>query len=327
MGHYNTNRPSNTKKAYKPKMIEWRMFCDHVYPNMPVEQRYLVHDASSYRFMLFQAMRSKRWRGGYKGLRKRKRAETEDGDEEEADPDVTDPDVTDSGGRGWKAGFTGAEYDEVMRHYSDERVIERGESIAEPTNANCHSLLGQYKAALRVIWQEQLATKQTPISQFEAIWDQKHFVLMDLVKGRRKRIAKSTYQEKLSYEATPYKAVGEVSKIEEALWNNGKGRSPKAQLSWLRHRFCFLFTFRGILRAESLMNAEISDFLMVTTKLQRDPDPLEILMLQIANGKLLFVLSSSLSCPPLFSNLCLLFFFCLPQVKLIVTAKYYMDGP
>ena len=319
---HNANRPDNTKKVYTPKLVEWKKYCDHVYPNVEIPERYLVHEAATYRFMLYQAMRGKRLRGGSRPRPRRSAVgngtndngkrfregvepdleappiEEQDGEEEQAinldeldlelDPDVPPElqleETLPVLGGGWR-GFNADEYDAIMMHYA---AFESGEHVGDPVNPNGYQLFGQYKAALLNLWDSQVQRKQSTLL-WTQVWDQKHRTLHELVKTRGKRIAKMQYQEKTSTEATPYQAVGEVDRIEEALWNRGLGRNPRSQMAWLRNRFCFLFTFRGVLRAESLWKAELSDFVLFEMQLERDPHPLEMMLMQIAQGKSLFV--------------------------------------
>ena len=91
-------------------------------------------------------------------------------------------------------------------------------------------------------------------------------ILLETVKNRRTCISKKEYHEKLTYEASPYAAVFEAGRIEEALWNARQGTNSRSQFCWLQNRYCFLHTFGGILRHESIQNAELSDTFMVTMK-------------------------------------------------------------
>lgn len=53
-----------------------------------------------------------------------------------------------------------------------------------------------------------------------------------------------------------------------------------------RHRFIFLFTLSGVLRTESLINAELSDILSIKGRHKgKDPMPWDCLIMQILDGK------------------------------------------
>ena len=64
--HKLQNRPVNTKRAIDPKIREWEAFCNYVYAEVPEQDRYTLNSENSYKFMLYQAMRSKKPKGGTK---------------------------------------------------------------------------------------------------------------------------------------------------------------------------------------------------------------------------------------------------------------------
>ena len=47
----------NTKKAYAPKVNEFKAFCDHSYPSHQVSVRYTVNQEKLYRFMFYHVFR------------------------------------------------------------------------------------------------------------------------------------------------------------------------------------------------------------------------------------------------------------------------------
>jgi hypothetical protein len=189
LDQFNANRPENTKKVYTPKLIEWRKYCDYTMSHLPSPERYLVHKGSSYRFMVYQAMRSKCSRGGSKprknlpvmnenGKRLRPEdeafTEQEDGPsqqdleehlEVEYDPDLLGLDDDDDDDDvdvplllideaspvlgGSARGFNGTEFDEIMAHYSS---FMTGDELTDPINPNGYQLFAQYKAALMNLW-------------------------------------------------------------------------------------------------------------------------------------------------------------------------------
>ena len=54
-----SKRPNNMQRAYDPKVIEWRAYCDHRFRNTPPEYRYTVDKTRVYEFMLYQIFRKK----------------------------------------------------------------------------------------------------------------------------------------------------------------------------------------------------------------------------------------------------------------------------
>ena len=108
---------------------------------------------------------------------------------------------------------------------------------------------------------------------------------MKLVKSRQSYIDKKNYKEKVDHEFAPYAALQDMSRIESEMWSRCNGAGLKSLYAWLRNRFCFLLSFCGILRCESLFKAELSDLLSIQMQKPKDPHPLFVLILQMATGK------------------------------------------
>ena len=66
-------------------------------------------------------------------------------------------------------------------------------------------------------------------------------------------------QKKITSVITPYQLVGEIQRIEEALWERNKN-CKNYSLAGLRNRVYFLMTKCGILSGESLFRCELSNF-------------------------------------------------------------------
>ena len=60
------NRRSNTKAAYDPKVEEYYQFCNHFAHHIPLAMRYTVTHEKLYAFLVYQAFREQRTRGGGK---------------------------------------------------------------------------------------------------------------------------------------------------------------------------------------------------------------------------------------------------------------------
>ena len=54
---------ANTAKAYDPKVIEFKSFCDAVFVDLPVETRCTVTEEKTFAFLYYQAYRTVRKRG------------------------------------------------------------------------------------------------------------------------------------------------------------------------------------------------------------------------------------------------------------------------
>ena len=219
-------RPSNTSKAQDPKEEEYMQFCDALYPHDV--HRHVLNADRVYRFIIFQAFREKRRRGGRRGL----------GDQANFfDLDAYNT-VMDSTG-----GTTG-------------NVVEFP-SPAKPTGP---AVFNAYKAVIRKIYKKQIA--QRVLSEhWDRIWTQAFDELHKHIKERAPIVKKLTYQEKVSGAFAPYTIVEYYDKIEEALYEDGISGGSRHVGSALRNRYALLHLTSGILRCESLYRAELSDFL------------------------------------------------------------------
>lgn len=244
-------RPENTKLAYNPKVREYKDFCDALFTNESnMAVRYLVTPTKVFNYMFYQCYRSKRKTGG-KGR-----------------PEDYSP-------------FSMTDYNNVMEQY---RNTPRDQWIV-PKNPLGYSAINTYKSALKNLHKAEVANMTTRYS-WAQIWTIHCEELGNLMKKRKAVVKKANYAEKIDHQFSSYKAHGEVPRIEEALFKKGQCTSARQAYAWTRHRFVFLFTFRGILRCESMYKAELSDLLHVTRQAPKDPHPLSILIMQIATGKL-----------------------------------------
>ena len=75
--------------------------------------------------------------------------------------------------------------------------------------------------------------------------------------------------EKMDKNFAPYEAVEKFNFIENEFWNKGNSGS-RMGFSWLKHRFCLLFSTCSILRAESLFRGKLSDFAGLFVKKSTD---------------------------------------------------------
>jgi hypothetical protein len=82
--------------------------------------------------------------------------------------------------------------------------------------------------------------------------------LLNVVKNRKKRIAKANYEEKLNAEFMPFTLVAEVPAMERELFYHNS-HSKKLCISSLRDRYMLSQSTTGILRGESLIKCELSD--------------------------------------------------------------------
>ena len=112
---------------------------------------------------------------------------------------------------------------------------------------------------------------------------------MKLVKGRKRRVNKRNYAEKVEDDMSPYHSYHQVSAIERYYWllacSLTKVMCQTITFCSLRNRFNFLMNFTCILRNESITLAELSDCRMVEVKQEQSPDKMDIFLLTIATGK------------------------------------------
>lgn len=243
-------RPINTRLAYNPKVQEYKDFCDALFPNeQNMAIRYLVDPNKVFNFMFYQCYRAKRKTGG-----------------------KNRPDDYSS--------FDMDEYKAVMAQYRSGSE----QQLAIPQNPLGYSAINTYKSSIKNLHKAEVANMTTRWT-WPQIWNIHCEELANLMKKRKAKVNKLNYVEKVDATFSAYKAHGEVPRIEEALFNKGIDASVRNAFAWLRHRFVFLFSYRGILRCESLYKAELSDFLHVQRQAPKDPHPLSILIMTITTGK------------------------------------------
>jgi hypothetical protein len=242
-------RPKATSNAYDPKVAEYYEFVDSVYPNDPF--RAVLSANKVFFFMWYQAMRPQKKRGG------KARTNTPH--------------------------FDRSDYNTVMATLQPFFQNPGATDPPEPANPTGESSFATHKTVLRWIWKDQIARRVCPLT-WEQIWSIPLQNLHTLVKNRRPHQKRKNYEEKVDKCFASYTAVEDYPKIEDMCWSEGE-RSVRSGYSWLRHRFCLLFTTSGILRCESLYKAELSDFLGIHLKKDTDPHELYLMIMQIALGK------------------------------------------
>jgi hypothetical protein len=237
--------PDSSNDIYDNKTTEYFQYCDYCYP---FDNYNKVLDANRlYRFMLYQAFRNQKKRGGKR--------------------------VTQNSIR-----FNLADYNEITQKYQTWMTGNSNAEPPEPKNPIQNSTMDQYKAVFRKVHKQQSAQRVTS-SVWEQIWTLPIENLHKLVKQRRNCVRKATYAQKLEAEF-----VDKLDKLENELWDRGRG-SHRSAGTWLRHRYCMLHTTSGILRCESIYHAELSDFLDLTLKKKEDPHPLTLMITQLPTGK------------------------------------------
>jgi hypothetical protein len=250
------NKKSNTKIAYTPKEAEFFQYCNHRWKNNfnALTTLYTVTFIKVHEFIFYQSMRGCRKRGG-----KKRKAGMETVDD----------------------AFDGVEFDDIMNKH---KFSAASAPWPEPERPLGYDQVNTYKASLRNLHDRQVADNINNIP-WENIWNADLKLLMTMVKKRKARIKKNNYGEKVDHEFAPYTAADEVPNIEHEMWKRGYGGSYRSAFAWLRNRYCLLQTYSGILRCESLFNAELSDMLGLTMQKKHDPHQLYLLIMQMATGE------------------------------------------
>jgi hypothetical protein len=101
----------------------------------------------------------------------------------------------------------------------------------EPENPIQNSTMDQNKAVFRKVQKQQSAQRVTS-SVWEQIWTLLIENLHKLLKQRRNCVQKATYAEKLEAEFARYAAVDKLDKLENELWDRGRG-SHRSARTWL----------------------------------------------------------------------------------------------
>jgi Centromere DNA-binding protein complex CBF3 subunit, domain 2 len=186
-----------------------------------------------------------------------------------------------------RANFDEAAYRAVMANFDGEPCSPSNNPMPLiATKPMSWSSFNQYEQVLKKIYYTQKLEKANSL-YWEDIYQQPCKDLSMQVKRRQPFMKKATYQEKVAAEFAPYTIVERYPEIEDLLWKDCMAAAgPRQIVCQLRHRYCAQHTCSGILRAESLYRAEISDFIMITIpKTGTDVHPVQIMVNQVTQGK------------------------------------------
>ena len=276
------NDKDHTKLAYDPKRKEFVEFLDYRYHfQSNIAVRHLVEHDKAYDFMCYQAFRDnklvdveatlelaknpdqngKRKKGSKKTVRsKKKKKSTSE-----------------------YSYFSPQEYEKVM---TSLRAVggDLTKAVDPPFGIGDQTLM-QYKAAIMQMHKEQTSANISSIG-WEFIWNLKCQEVFSYVKGRKRRIQKANFEEKIDYD-TVHETAENILTVEKGFWTDGTIGNTQTIFSSLRNRFCFLMTVAAILRGESMFMAELSDLYGIEWLGDdaHDQNPFWVLMLQITTGK------------------------------------------
>ena len=146
-----------------------------------------------------------------------------------------------------------------------------------------YSSLNHYYSGIIDLHQQQVDHNLNACTK-EQLRSNRVLKLLNNVKKRKKALAEKNFEEKLNSEFAPYVSVSSIPQIEAALFERYSMATVKC-ISSLRDRFCFLMTFSGILRGESLFNCDLSDLCDVIHESPSSGIAVHILVMRIAQGK------------------------------------------
>ena len=244
-------RPANTGNTMDNKVEEIFQYLDLVYPTDPY--RAILDHEKVYRFMFFVVHREKKPRGGTKKQR--------------VDKEFFDL--------------------EDYRRIVDGSFTGTGLNFPPaPANPCQRATFDMYKACIKKVHRVQV-TRGVNNSLWEEIWTEPLDVLLDIVKTRTPHMKKLNYHEKVDAEFAPYLIVESYEAIESELWSDSSIAVGRRSIcTKLRHRYCVAHTTSGVLRAESIYRAELSDFSWLDLpKKDTDVHPMGLMINQLAFGK------------------------------------------
>lgn len=185
--------------------------------------------------------------------------------------------------------FNPEEYESVKNTYQDYYRAWRNDSnrapIPDPEDGGIgKSAMMQYRAAIKRIYEQQVQRNRNTFS-WEHVWSLQSKTLYNIVSHRKTRIDRESCKEKVNKEFAGYHAIDRFEDIEQDFWDASSNTSLRSAFPYMRHRMLFLYTTSGILRCESLMKAELSDFQGLLIEKETDIDPLYVMISQIPEGK------------------------------------------
>ena len=220
----------NTKLAYDPKAEEFKKFCHHIYGMEGQEYCEVVTEEKMYMFLLYQAHRDKRKRGKT------------------------------SANRDNQHGFNSSDYDSVMGNLSSFDLNRPGQMIG------FQALIQYYSAVLKLLDSQtfnRLTREQARSARVKQLLSM--VSVPNQVKQRKVTLSKRNYEEKIESDIFGYTQVHAIPVVELALFERNAFSHHTCQCA-LRDRYCFLMSFCGILRGESLFLCELSDLFDVQYK-------------------------------------------------------------
>ena len=143
--------------------------------------------------------------------------------------------------------------------------------------------VNQYKCALKEILMAQRDQRINTERKDDLDSDRMN-QLMLTVKRRKNKVTKAMFKERATGAFEPFKMLPQIPRIEKYLWEYSN-RSYAYGAAAMRDRFQFLMCLCGVLRSESLYQADLSDLCDFFINQDGEPDHYHIAVLRIGDGK------------------------------------------
>ena len=270
----------NTMSMYNRTIKEFKGFCDYVYSEQNEQFRYVVNGDKFFRFMFYNVFRNQKSK---KGIPTSERSKFDPQDYEE---------VTNKYIRIYRAvssaatTATAAQFSQLVANARVQGSGTGQQTIPDPENPLGKESIEAYRKGMHHLFDEQRMNQANSL-----LWENVYHAgvknLIGLVAGRRKRINKRIYAEKINPQVEGLKNYSQVASIELVFWLKGTGTNvhPRTVFTSLRNRFSFTMDFSSFLRNESLHLAELSDLLGFDVHGCNDIHAMYIHLMMIATGK------------------------------------------
>ena len=247
---------ANSQNAWRTKIFEFIEFSDYCRANLDEAARYQISYENIYDFVFYVCFREVRDQKECNELRKSK---------------------------GQFLFFFKEDYEDVLKRAAEAHG--RGEPTPEPEVGLGYSYFEQTRTALKKLYKEQVSANANSLP-WDHIWTENLEKLGKMVQKRKNRQDRRNFVEKIDNVSAPYTMIEKLGKIEQYLWDEGAYTTDKRKtFKAVRNRYVFLRTLQALLRGESLMLEELSDFFGLDLKSATDPHAMEIFISQLATGK------------------------------------------
>ena len=244
------SKPKNTKRAYQPRITEFKQFCESVYAEEA--NPFIVTEEKAYGFISYNAHRAK--------VENKNRKSTTDNSVQR---------------------FERADYDKVMNLIAsfnhEEHNWDHFGDVLEFDSVNI------YLCAVKTLMARQRDEGINSLQNWDLMTERMKLLLI-LVTERREKVSKALFKERATGDFEPFRMASELAKIEEFMWEYSC-KTATFSASSMRDRFQYLMTLNGVLRMESMYIADLSDLCDFIFHQKDELDPYQCLIMRIGTGK------------------------------------------